>query len=216
MWVYIWNDTWLPWANTIAYYPLNSDFNDHKSDLWIAWTTYNATMRNSFSYNFITEGIWNCIQRTNSWNASMETWIMLWTIFTVMFYLNMTTDNWRNVYWWNKSSDSWYWFSLQFDHTKPWIKVYQSHYYADNNITTNARHHIALTQSWTTAILYVDWVWKTFTVDWNSWPVNFRFLWIFNAWTACKMDELYVFNSVLTAQEISGYYNQTKSQYWIN
>lgn len=193
----------------IAYYPLNSDWKDHKSELWAVWTTYDCSMSGSFSYNFTTWKVNNCLNKTTTpWD--LDTGITLGTTYSLMFWMNMTQDWWWNLYAGNKATDTSVWFAVQFYYKKPWIKVYWSHYYADNDITANTWYHYALTQNWTTATLYVNWVWKTFTIDWTAWESTLKILWLYDSWYLQMMDEVYVYNRVLSSDEILDYYNNTK------
>lgn len=203
---------WQPWANLVAYYSFENDWNDHKWDFWYTWTMYDCTQRNTFTYSYDTWKVWNCLNRTNSWNASLNTWISLSNKYTIMFWYNSSATNTWVFCGTTKTSDGGYGMSFQFnwnwDYTwfTPWVKVYNSHYYADNAVLANTWHHYAVTQDGANLIFYVDWVWKSFTVDWKAWPNTLQLLWIFDTGSIWMMDEVYVFdNRILTSEEINSY-----------
>lgn len=212
--VYLWSTQvrpawWQPWANLLAYYPFDGDINDHKWDLWYSWTTYNCAVRWTLSTGYTTGKVDNCIYRSNTGNGSLNTWITLTNKFSLMMWIYLIENNGRNLFTTTKTSDSWYGFSFQFNNLQPWIKVAGDHYFANTSITTGTWHHYVLTQDGTTAVFYVDWVWKTFTVNGTAWPNTLQILWIFDGWCKHRLDDVFVFgNRVLTQQEITDYLSQ--------
>lgn len=212
--VYLWNtqvrpSSKIPTSWLIAYYPMNSDRNDHKADLWVTGTTYNCNMLNTFSNSFVSWKVWNCLYKEST-GWVLNTWIAPSNVFSIMFWLVMSWDNWWSVYWWTKTTDNGNGRTFQFDHYRPCVKVKASLYYADNNIEANKWYHIAFTQNSSSASFYVNWVWKNFTVDSNAWVANIQIAWSYNnAWPTCKIDEVCIYNRALTDQEVLDYYNST-------
>lgn len=68
---------WQPWANTLAYYPLETDLLDHKT----SWTLYNLTAYNWSDYSFTTNSQGKACMMMNSSSSN-------WTYFRS----NLTLD----------------------------------------------------------------------------------------------------------------------------
>lgn len=200
---------WQPWANLLAYYPFDNDINDHKWDLWYSWTMYDCAVRGSLITGYATWKVNNCIDRSNTGDGSLNTWINLTNKFSLMMWINLTENNGWNIFTTTKTSDGGYGFSFQFNNFIPWIKVYGNHYFADSSITTGTWHHYALTQDGSLAIFYVDWVWKMFTVDSNAWPNTLQILWGFDGWCKHMLDDVFVFwDRFLSQNDIVEYLSQ--------
>lgn len=222
MWVYIWNDTWLPNKDTIAYYPLNAtttvnDMSGNSKTL----TNNNVTF---WTYNWV-----DCANFSGSQSLYRSESLFTWSsTFTVSFWYRRTwtyanhqnifsvwTANWTNnfliwlsyqtswasdwtlmIWWWNNDRITWYvvpqdeWLHIVYVHTNWTIKVYVN---SSLKYTGTVSFNI---QAWYTGIG----CWISYTTQ----PI----IW--------NMSELIVENKGWGDDEITSYYNQTKSQYWIS
>ena len=80
-WAAGWGGWWpIPLNWLIAYYPFDSDMNDHKADLGATWTTYNCTAW-SWNYSYIAWKVSDCIDQDSEWSwMAIDTWINWWCI----------------------------------------------------------------------------------------------------------------------------------------
>ena len=207
-----------PWANTVAYYPLNStDTINDKS-----WNNKNLTNSSvAFGeYSWIDCGYFN-----GSAYASLSSSLFTWNpTFTVSFFAKMISAasySWR-WYWFigTWSSNYCFWNFVQGSYNGSKLSVW---WWSNDKVTTYSVdsnwHHIVFAYgswSWT---VYVDGtsvytgtrspnIQNNKTVIWANPNLTDNFYWYMNE---------FIFESkVRTAQEISAYYNQTKWNYWIS
>ena len=197
--VYIRTDEWLPWENTIAYYPLKTDFNDAKT----SWTKYNLT---------------------NSWVTLSELWWVTCANFnwsnskaTGSFYSYWTWDLTASVRWYPLSNNQWVWWCIWLTtlvmNSKNWVVEWTS---APTPINTWT--NIVFTITWgklkiySNGTLYLDTSFSN-NVTWDL------MLWIdgsYRYWFYWWVSELIFENRAWTADQIAWYYNQTKSLYWLS
>jgi len=205
---------WKPWANTVAYYPLTDDFNDHK---W-TWTAYNLT--NSW-WSITTYGWVKCAYY--SWSTSVysqNTSISFWTTRTIVFWgylLNTGTAPvvWTWIYSYNSLSTRVVWYGG----SKSSISNYQNYWL---NGTSNVYWkwvNIVWISDWSKMELYVNWQleasWSNTLYAWSQLKIWWR-LW--GSWSehfTWYVNEIILEDKARTAQEVQDYYNQTKSNYWL-
>jgi len=218
---------WKPWANTLAYYPLETDTKDY------SWNGRDGTNSNvTFSNGIATFNGNNAMvtiphsdrqkptanftisvrAKATSWSASE------WWAYMIVAKQQFWAQNYQNFYYsilinWNKYAgggitnwNSW--------STFPW----------DTNISIwlNERHLYVLTNNGTEKTLYLDWqqigqatentISSSFSVpltigNASSYNHNAYFNW--------NISKVIFEDKTWTAQEISDYYNQTKSNYWL-
>lgn len=202
----------IPTSWLLAYYPMDEDWNDHKSELGVTGTTYNCSMRNTFTYEYTTWKVWDCLHRTNTWNASLDTWITLGSEYTIMMWIKQPISNEWKLHWSTKTYDSWAWETSQRGYS--WwqqigVKSWTYHFSYSQIYTTEEWVHRCVTKNGSTIKLYVNWVWETFTWNPASWPNTLQLMWIFDGWIIFYADEVCIYNRVLTDQEISDYYTAT-------
>jgi len=205
----------VPWANTIAYYPLETNANDFSGNNrnWtgnsMSYTTDWTIQVANFNWGYITlPTVWTLNNVTvNLWFKSTQT--TSWEF--PMVFLAPTSDN-KNlsfaltsglvyVYRWNGSS------------------VYSIHSW--DRLADWQWHNITTTINSTTQTLYADGVLK------SSGSCNYAIeragrsaLWK-NIWNSGNpiyrgyMSNVIIENKARTADEISNYYNSTKSKYWL-
>ena len=227
--IYIWTNlvrpsTWQPWANTIAYYPLNSTTT--VNDMSWNWHTLTATgmtygtnyaifpNNNSWwSYYSVTDltfpstffiGCW-CLRTSTTWNRVITP--ALWYVLTSRYCVIAITTNILITY--TGSSD--YGVSLPTDmNTDEWYYTYYT-----------------WTLSWsvTSWFIYPDWThfsdtrtssvpssrpWTSWVI-WTNWHPNYR---SGDSWR-WYMSDLIIEDKVWTQQDIEDYYNGTKANYWL-
>ena len=228
---------WQPWANTIAYYPLETDANDY------SWNNKNPTTVGS-AVTFWTDSDGNkCakfIANTNSYISYWTSWsaVNFWTTdITIAFWLGDLTNNTGSTwsysnwiltwqYWWSHAV--WMYIAATPNVWSPSIPqgslYFGSSWYHPNGLTSyslywvNWMHCYVLTTdtSWNYT-LYIDgtsYKTSTFTAANLSW--NNCYMW-YDPWDSNTLRHLVwnlrqvVFeNKKWTAQEVSDYYNSTK------
>ena len=216
---YIGEYGWKPWANTIAYYPLTDDFNDY------SWNSYNLTNN---STQLTTLDWVKCVDMNNSYcTASFAVTSLPYTIVC----WNKAKTNWWNkalaIQWQYSGSWGWSWVMIwEWSGTNYiWVRYGNA---TDQNggispyaIDTNWHLYIVtFNTDW--CYVYADWqqVWNPKQSLTNS-VLNttpFR-IWANYEWTVLwngYMGITIIEDKVRTAQEISDYYNQTKSLYGIS
>lgn len=207
---------WQPWANTIVYFPLDTDLNDY------SWN-YTLTANNLATINTV-DGVscLDCSANRSFANCTISTlpqwtqartnmfrvrWNALWQYPAYAYWTSQHSK--ADVLWHNNASSpaspSWsqYWWSMETNET----------------ITTGQWYHIAITIDGSTEQkIYQNWVLKntkhlTVNTNWTT-----LYLW------HCTWDGTYINwylskfiieDRIRTAQEIEDYYNQTKANYWI-
>lgn len=215
--------TWQPWANTVAYYPL--DATNQLNDL--SWNGY--TLTSNAGYTFWTYQWVSCVSMTwdsNNSHLSSST-VPVWNTRTALARVYCTRANYGPqwvVCTWNNYAYNivWMWVKQNKGYVTDWKT-------ADTSWTTNivnAWHLITLTWvSWNWIKLYVDgvleatsptytrdtWTWftigsKTYTSNLSAWSEPYQ----------GYISEVIFEDKERTAQEASDYYNQTKTKYWIS
>ena len=202
---------WKPWANTLAYYPLNSTTTVNDT----SWN--NKTMTNS-SVSFWTYQWIDCAYGSSrkylstptlSWAKTISLWAYwAWhtsdsTYSPTFTYGTGSTNNLQSLYeddkytCWNSSGyvvvnsqikNKWYYYTLALDTTEKRLYFNWQLVGTANNSSLS------------------DWMFYFFCfINNTSWN-NYYNWWISN---------VIIENKVWTATEISNYYNQTKSKYWL-
>lgn len=211
MWVYIWNDTWLPNKNTIAYFPFVDDTLDHSWNwvtLSITWTKANIW------YSFSTTSSWNSVEITSEDAKFINFRINIQSLNTY-YSLAWYVVGWY-IYYYKKHQTS----SLN---ERFWIFAGSG---GSQPITSN---QISISNwTWYNICLWYDNNWSYWYLNWelvfstSSLPYNWdSTVWVFStrgwswSWTAI-ISNFIVESKQWTQSEISNYYNQTKSQYWIS
>lgn len=214
--IYIGEYGWKPWENTVAYYPLKEDFNDHK---W-SWTLYNLT-NNGWSLTTLS---WVQCAYFNLSSIASNSSPSFWWIRTISHWINANSNSensvivWTGWSWWVNttvfSSTLWWW-------TLPWCSnMYNQWYSTSDNISFNTWYYMVTTIGDGYWKVYLNWVLKgtySFSVwNWTWIYLSRRWDWITsNSRYDWYLSEVIIEDKARTAQEISDYYNQTKSNYWL-
>lgn len=228
-----WWGGWQPWANTLAYYPLETDTNDY------SWNGRNGTN------NWVTFSNW-------LWVFNGSSYVSLWTWSWTNIQTNMTISVWFK---WN---GSWSKDNTIISKSQYYMPSYSSWYYAitihetdkylgwgyyswsDYNmhpmnfrstgwwsptiwpvVLANRWYHVVITNDWTTKKAYIDGVLyatenissttSTASIDTRIGSfVKYNYDSYFN-W---NISNVILENKTRTDQEVADYYNQTKDIYW--
>lgn len=194
-----------PWANTIAYLPMKTDLLDHSG----TWTT-----------------------ATVSWTVSLTDWHWYFnggkiygslssipTSYTISMWLKATSlpAHWKTITCiWQYNSHGNFWFWLR--------ETYNNFCYSRRDAdyptwpiadTTNWYLATITYTSWTVA-LYINWTYNTGTSAFPTtalWTSDYIISDSFGANFYWYINDYIVEDKVWTAQEVSDYYNSTKSNY---
>ena len=204
---------WQPWANTIAYYPLNSTYTDTDQ----SWNNNNGTTTWTIIYDSISA-------QFSSWNyITIPTIIPYWSNpYTISVWYNTPDSSWhQNVVYFQVNSNV--------NNTASALFVYQWHLYywskgaSDWNISSvsisnDTWYNIVFTYTWTQLECFVNGVSKwTFNRTISSTAPNTAYIGKGSPEICIgKTSNLIIENKVRTAQEISDYYDLTKWDYWIS
>lgn len=216
---------WQPWANTVAYYPLDSantvnDLSGNWYDLTNSWITF-------WTYQWV-----DCADLTTDVFAySVDAWLPSWSSArTVLFYFyptTITSDRYFMSYW---EQDYYKFFAPRRASINPviyWFMWYGSDIDTSISWVASARALVTLTYDGTDMNMYVDWVngysgslTLNTTAVWNDWKfvVGCRLQsdkspWQYITW---YMSKLIIEDRAWTQQEVTAYFNLTKWKYWIS
>ena len=212
---------WTPWANTLAYYPLESDVLDY------SWNWNNAIGAPDSFADWVANYSWASTSLPTSLAQSIPLTCLIWI-----------NDGWIgvwdhniNVMW--QHTFSGYGLCLSYNQYDRNNSAYSVGWHTSSNggnfmwvWTTYSNpldwwHLMWLTRDWTTLKLYIDWEFIWQDSDSSSATSNDAFyLWYdhgydWGAWY-WKVSKLIFEDKTWTAQEVADYFNQTKSLYGIS
>lgn len=207
---------WQPWANTVLYLPFKSDLLDH------SWNSVSLVTQGSVSIDNATAKFngWY-IYKTWSYGAALPFTVSLWVKFNSIPSSEecciINSNHYSGLYYgWNISliaSNK----QIRLE-TLPWSAVYTG-----VTAVTNTRYYVTAVIKSGGSILYLNGTQKNTT---TGTPNLQNYLWIgTNYWKGSdlwkqvlkwNLSEVVIENKVRTAQEVSDYYNSTKSLYWIS
>lgn len=212
---------WQPWANTIAWYPLDSTntINDK------SWNGYNLT--NSW-ITFGTNWWVDCANMTtNVYAYSTSIPLPSWNNARTISYWFYNTSNNNDTYWCAYGS---HWTGLFFaPRINGWnysFMGYARDFNTSTSVPTWVWQLVTLTYNWSTVVYYINGT----KIYYSNLSLNTTAVWNtrkFVIW--CRLDASatpwnyvtwYMSNMVLenvdwTEQEVSDYYDLTKSNYWL-
>ena len=210
---------WQPWANTIAYYPLDST--NTVNDL--SWNWYNLTNSwATFWTNYCEVNDTKYLYRDTSSDSRFVTWN---NSITYSIWIKISSFNWNYnwyPYWQGENSTNRVW-GLTMQSTSYWIDNWWYQQWVQTSMYNNYTNwHLITTvydSSITTKYLYLDWQLQVSKNQSINLSKNWLYVWqdpIYSAWLDAQISNLIVEDKERTAQEIQDYYNQTKSLYWIS
>lgn len=210
---------WKPWSNTVAYYPLNWDINDHSGNGYnLSWSISYETVNNiqvaKFSWsNYLTA--WQQVV-TETKTLTISFWVELNTSTSEQAIVcNAATvssrDNWINIskfpntldlyslYWRNASWWMYYWPTTLSSWT--WV-----HYVSIFDRTDGT---IKVYKDWTlvgnaSAGYDLAYTWVALTIGWSA---------TWNRYFDGRLSDVIIENKSWPLDEITKYYNSTKANY---
>ena len=215
---------WKPWANTLAYYPLTSTttVNDESGNSlnltnsntqfwtynWVDCAYFNGTNAGLRQDTLTTSYIWT----TFTWSAFICPY-STWDI-AVSTMSNVGTKS-QIVLQVNKSRNK---FAYNLGDWSNWIDIDYS-----STVSANTWYHLVITHdssnnvigylNWNQVVASTWWVWQTTTNFW-IWCYVYSNNEIY--YGKGYVSNVVLENKVWSAQEVSDYYDQTKSNYWIS
>jgi hypothetical protein len=189
---------WKPWANTVMYFPFKEDQTDK---IWSATINVTWTKDSVIWYTFDKQ--WDLLVNNRPTTCrfvsvwvryNQSHWAYVQAPWTYIGQILYNFSHWESSY--VKK------FQIQTARSNWTLSTEQ-------NTTTWVWYHLAMWYDWSKVVAYLNWskVWETTVSAYTSWTMRF--------W--CDINETvseYIWESVCwTAQEVSDYYNQTKSNY---
>ena len=208
----------LPWANTLAYYPLDST--NTVNDMKGSGTAFNLT--NNWSVTFWTTAWVDCA--TFSWSNYLEyssyspSWM---SEFTISCWTRVTNASSRWVFFIWKSNTSLECMAIIYNNewSPNWLCAPYNIWAWWQSASRDVWTHLVCVYSSGTYNLYVN------GVAWNSysWTVELD-SWVIRVWYGAtnenkhywQISEVIIENKAWTGQEISDYFDLTKADYWIS
>ena len=220
--VYIYKDySWEPNSNTIAYYPLNSEYQyTDQSWNWKNLTNNGVTI---WTYQWVSCAYNNWTAANYAWyNGPMFTWNNKFTV-SLWFYSLWNTS------WWQSLIQTWYWTWTQAFNMALNKNVLSVWWWSNDTslgITKiNQWVHYVATNDWTSIKCYINWELiitanLTYTIP-SSWKTSLLSNYIrTDSWTSDPLNwylsNVIVENYNWDEKLVLWYYLQTKSLYWIS
>lgn len=217
-----WRDiVWRPWANTLLYCPLNSTDtytdqswnNVQTTSSWVSFWTY--TSANVDCAYFNNNGSHKILIPTIAWSYPNIT-MSIWSYMTNQAWVTQIfMIEWSNTNLSLQPSSNWELQSQTYDGS--------DHYVTDGSGMNAWHHQVVVWNNWT-SYLYVDgqFIWSDNTSSIINMLISEGAMW----WHAANNNSIFAYwwylsNAILesktrTAQEVSDYFNQTKSLYGIS
>ena len=206
----------VPWANTIAYYPLTASTTTSDQ----SWNSRNLT--NSWNITFWTNQWVSCASFNKNWNLYVNNFYNLsqwdYTISLWAYKLTQSSASYAISIWdW---STRWGSCIIEYDNSV----LRYAMWYDDLDSSTNPSNQwvnivITYTKNSKTQNIYVNWgnTWTRTATYTHTLPSLKFCVWWDSSWSDLRwtwyMNEVIVENKAWTADEISNYYNWTKSNY---
>ena len=229
-------EVWTPWSNTIMYLPLEKDWNDYSGNnhnlTWnwtptytTSWGTKNVLNLNgstlwkianlSGTYTDYTFNVWcKPTNITTTWQEIFDNTKSINDVPNDSVYFNF---NWTSQGWWKID------FAFQY-RPNGWTNTYQN-VYGTANRTANTWYNVVITSTSSWIKIYVNWT--QIASNSTTWAIvldsGYNFIWgrytnytqVYNNRFIGYMSEFIFEDKTWTAQEISHYFDLTKSNYWL-
>lgn len=205
----------IPWANTIAYFPFETDTLDHS---W-KWVTLSSTQY------FSKGSIWYT-RSASQWSSPTYIWASFTNsnakLISLWYKINSVTTTWvtaiANL---QKYGDVSY-YPWHQDSTLRWkIVAFSNSLYAVwwsmSWPSINAWHHLVVMYDGTAIKVAIDWVVTTlYNWAWYNFGDTVMLIWTWSYWSSnVEMSNAIIESQPRTAQKITNYYQKTKSKYWL-
>lgn len=200
---------WEPGANTVAYYPLKSDFND------ASWKWYNLTN----NWGTITTLNWVSCAYYNWSSYSGNDSISFWTTRTINAWLYHSSTSWGIVVQtWEYSYNA---YKTRLLGSGSWnIGLSNLQNYSIDTTSWNLNWkwvNAVWVADWDNMALYINWQleasWSNTLYAWNKLRIWYRLWGSWSEYFTWYVNEIILEDKAWTAQEIQDYYNQTKWNY---
>ena len=216
--IYLWEPWWGPGENTLLYLPLKDDINDKTGNhtMTLQTTSYwTVTKDNTWFYFF------------NGWYITSENYKQPKQA-TLSFYVKRQNKH--------TSYDTYRWISMHYRNSSPYhyYAVELGNWYTQMQTTNGTKwHNRSGAPIW-------QWIYFTMTYSKNDWAKVYvngslvasgtwwydlaEYTWPTNVWATYAytdqffewyLSEIIYEDKVRTAEEISDYYENTKSNYWL-
>jgi hypothetical protein len=215
------SNQWQPWANTIAYYPLDStnvldDLSGNNRGLTKYWTV-----------TFWTYAWVDCVY-VNEWELSyQESDIVISssprTVSWWYYQYQVTSADNATIFGFGANDMGWWSWQIAYWNTRPWtpwIYIYQNNVYWPYTPFNNGEwYHLCYTYDGATAwTLYVNWV-SVLTITTSDAPSST--IWVsrykdLNRSINWYVSELIFEDKERSQSEVIAYFNATKWDYWIS
>jgi len=216
-----------PWSNTLLYLPLESDTNDH------SWNSYTITKswtitKSDIGYQFGSNGRSYLSTPSLSLDGITDLTVCFWQYVTTVpskSHIMVSKYIWYNSspwvcfnFWMYNHNPWWFWHKMLFMiwNTSDTLKEY----YSTNDPLWWWKLITGTLSSWTMKS-YINWtidgsVSSVWTFKKVSTPI---YIWAYqatnNEYLVWKLSNVIIESKARTSEEISNYYNQTKSNYWL-
>lgn len=206
---------WKPWANTVAYFPLDST--NTVNDL--SWNSYNLT--NSWA-TFWTNAWVDCMvcnsSKSVSWSiATLPQWATARTFNFWVYNNTATAPWWVEMYFFcgTENTNKMILFANNWDNNWDWITQYWTSSWMIVSNLRQQRFNACVVYDWSKFLYYRNWSyvwWWTYTINtsWTSFKIYGRSWWN----NGEKFYSNFIIeNKARTADEVAKYYNSTKANY---
>lgn len=210
---------WEPWANTIAYYPLEIDTNDYSGN--------NRNLTNSWVL-FVNNIWWATIPiwYWDGWDRAYRTWdYQLSAWYTLSLRQKALSSSTQFIFDMRNNNQYWQWFYLMVENGNFSVRqqISSSSEEEFNRGWDSNRNHWVLTWTGSVWTVYFNWTQvkqasianSINTTNWTVLSLWTRYSWATSPFT-WYISKMIIENVAWTADEIADYYNQTKANYWIN
>ena len=203
---------WQPWANTLFYYPFQEDILDQMGNTSLSWWTYTKE-----SYWYLCAGSSANTRNEISSNLTIKRWVK--TMLSWVYVKNKWATSWAN------------WSQVMFIPNGNTCYAYYQYNDWTNYFFTAAvwniyyRNYVLLpTDSWHLLAITVSDEWAKWYIDNNEYVLSNAMYWtennpepihLWRSWTQVIHSRVIWEDRTWTTQELSNYYNQTKSKYWL-
>ena len=223
--VYIWSNSWQPWANTLAYYTFDDQNANQITDVV---NGYNLTGWTMPTYTLVggTNYAWNYNNQSTGYGSSGSSWSSIYwnyinTWITLVLWIKISAAGSQYITMWNDNSNQ---ISIIYGYSSGKIEIF-----GDNRSTILSNTQLDtwycawITRGNSKVNTYINgtYVWQvstthtqsssTFFIGWTwsgKWSVNDRFHW--QIWE-CVIEQW-----MWSASDFLDYYNRTKWNYGIS
>jgi len=217
---------WKPWANTVLYLPMETDYQDHSSNWYVMSVNWSTITKESIGYYMYQTSL----SPTKNWNQITEYWLIWWNLpYTISIrqksvswatsYSNAYSPIYNCTYWSNRAEAG---SELRIGWNVAFYDAWNSWSGSSNQISVSDIqnwHLYTIVIEWTKATIYQDTTATNITWNYNLNNVGYFEIWK-SYWDYNRNKWCYIWQTVVekwwwSLDEIINYYNQTKWNYWL-